>query len=198
MRQGVLPRRRERDPVVRPGRAPVSCVCGQSSCCRCRGPGAQTSSRLSARWLGDHTRRWTCWSGRASSCECEAPPRCLLGAARSPLLPQRGGPVPTPSLGDPFQKGICASAQRGSRTASIWKAGLHLGPNCGLLGALCPGSMQTTYQLENQAPRRKSPRALHRLKEYPNYLCNRIESYILLCLLGYDHKPSDNCPLLTT
>ena len=29
------------------------------------------------------------------------------------------------------------------------------------------------------------------LKEYPNYLCNRIESYILLCLLGYDHKPID-------
>ena len=36
------------------------------------------------------------------------------------------------------------------------------------------------------------------LKEYPNYLCNRIESYILLYLLGYDHSPIDNCPLLTT
>ena len=58
--------------------------------------------------------------------------------------------------------------------------------------------METTYQLENQAPARKGPRALYRLKEYPNYLCNQIESYILLCLLGYDHKPIDNCPLLTT
>ena len=57
--------------------------------------------------------------------------------------------------------------------------------------------METTYQLENQALGRKSPRALHCLKEYPNYLCNWIESYILLCLLGYDHKPIDNCPLLT-
>ena len=54
-----------------------------------------------------------------------------------------------------------------------------------------------TYQLENQALGRKSPRALHSLKEYPNYLYNRIESYILLCLLGYDLKPIDNCPLLT-
>ena len=63
---------------------------------------------------------------------------------------------------------------------------------------VCPVSMET-YQLENQAPRRKSPRALCCLKEYPNYLRNQTESYILLlCLLGYDHRPIDNCPLLTT
>ena len=37
------------------------------------------------------------------------------------------------------------------RTGSILKAGLHLGPDCGL-GALFPVSMETTYQLENQAP----------------------------------------------
>ena len=61
--------------------------------------------------------------------------------------------------------------------------------------AICPISMEMTYQLANQAPGRKTPRTLHRLKEYPNYLCNRIESYILLCLLGYDHRPIDNCPL---
>ena len=86
----------------------------------------------------------------------------------------------------------------GNRTGSILKAGLHLGPDCGLW-AICPVSMETTYQLENQAPPgRKSPRALWSLKEYPNYLCNRIESYILLCLLGYDHRPIDNCPLLST
>ena len=75
----------------------------------------------------------------------------------------------------------------GNRTGSILKAGLHLGPDCELW-AIRPVSMETTYQLENQAPRRKSPRALHHLQEYPNYLCNRIESYILLCSLGYDHK----------
>ena len=47
-------------------------------------------------------------------------------------------------------------------------------------------------------PRRKSPRALCSLKEYANYLCNQLESNILLCLLRYDHRPIDNCPLLTT
>ena len=83
----------------------------------------------------------------------------------------------------------------GNRTGSILKAGLHLGPDCGLW-TIYPVSMEMTYQLENQAPRRKRPRALCCLKEYPNYLCNQIESYILLCLLGYDHRPIDNCPLL--
>ena len=145
----------------------------------------------------------------------------------------------------------------GNRTGSILKAGLHLELDCGLW-AICPVSMETTYQLENQAHWKKvksfshvwlfatpwtvthqappsmgfsrqkywsgvplpspgdlpnpgiepgSP-ALHAdpltsehqgspsLKEYPNYLCNRIESYILLCLLGYNHRPIDNCPLL--
>ena len=85
----------------------------------------------------------------------------------------------------------------GNRTGSILKAGLHLGPDCGRW-AICPVSMETTYQLENQAPRRKSLKGLYCLKEYPNYLCNQIELYILLCLLGYDHRPIDNCPLLTT
>ena len=70
-----------------------------------------------------------------------------------------------------------------NRTGSILKAGLHLGLDCGLW-AICPVSMETSYQLENQAPRRKSPKALLRLKEHPNYLCNRIESYILLCYWG--------------
>ena len=90
-------------------------------------------------------------------------------------------------------------SEGGNRTGSIVKAGLHLGPDCGVWG-MCPVSMETTYQLENQHPPnpRKSPRALHHLKEYPNYLCHWIESYILLCLLGYDHRPFDNCPLLTT
>ena len=90
--------------------------------------------------------------------------------------------------------GINLQSEGGNRTGSILKAGLHLGPDW----TLSPVSMERTYQLENQAPRRKSPRALHFLKEYTNYLCNLMESYILLCLLGYDHKPIDNCPLLTT
>ena len=47
-------------------------------------------------------------------------------------------------------------------------------------------------------PRKEEPQGSPCLKEYPNYLCNQIEPYILLCLLGYDHKPIDNCPLLTT
>jgi len=42
------------------------------------------------------------------------------------------------------------------RTGSILKAGLHLGPDCGLR-ALCPVSMETTYQLENQAPQMEEP-----------------------------------------
>ena len=37
------------------------------------------------------------------------------------------------------------------RRGSILKAGLHLGPDCGLW-ALCPLSMEKTYQLENQVP----------------------------------------------
>ena len=98
------------------------------------------------------------------------------------------------------QRSACrtpSESEGGNRTGSILKAGLHPGLDYGLW-AIHPVSMEMTYQPENQAPGRKSPRALHCLKEYPNYLCNWIESYILLCLLGYDHGPIDNCPLLTT
>ena len=42
------------------------------------------------------------------------------------------------------------------RTGSILKLGLHLEPDCGLW-AICPVSMETTYQLENQAPWMKEP-----------------------------------------
>ena len=42
------------------------------------------------------------------------------------------------------------------RTGSILKAGPHLGPDCGLW-ALCPVSIETTYQLENQTPRMEEP-----------------------------------------
>ena len=104
----------------------------------------------------------------ASSCKRAQPSR--LPAA--PWAPPEDPPSPS---------------EGGKRTGSVLKAGLHLWPDCGL-GALCPVSMDTTYQLENQGPGRKSPRALHRLKEYPNCLCDKIESYILLCLLGYRHK----------
>ena len=46
-------------------------------------------------------------------------------------------------------------------------------------------------------PRKEEPQGSPSLKEYPNFLCNRIESYILLRFLGCDHRPIDNCPLLT-
>ena len=42
------------------------------------------------------------------------------------------------------------------RTGSILKAGLHLGPDC-RLGTIFPLFMETTYQLENQAPRMEEP-----------------------------------------
>ena len=48
----------------------------------------------------------------------------------------------------------------GNRTGSILKAGLHLGLDCGLW-ALCPVSMETTYQLENQAPWMQEPQGLY-------------------------------------
>ena len=44
------------------------------------------------------------------------------------------------------------------RIGSILKAGLHLGPDC-WLRAICPVSMETTDQLENQAPQLEEPRA---------------------------------------
>ena len=61
-----------------------------------------------------------------------------------------------------------------------------------------PGIYGNNISTAKPGPRRMSRRALHRPEEYPNYLCNLIASYILLCLLGYDHRPIDNCPLLTT
>ena len=40
-------------------------------------------------------------------------------------------------------------------------------------------------------PRKEEPQGSPSPKKTPNYLCNWIESYILKCLLGYDHKPID-------
>jgi len=42
------------------------------------------------------------------------------------------------------------------RTGSILKAGLHLGPDSGLW-AVCPVSIETTYQVENQTPWMEEP-----------------------------------------
>ena len=136
-------------------------------------------------------RKWSCSprsgirGGRGRDCQ----PERLLCSQPSALGSQCLGPQGE-GWGSSRNEG-------GNRTSSILKAGLHLGPDCGLW-AKCPVSMEMTYQLESQATRGKSPRALRQLKEYLNYLCNRIESYFLLRLLGYDHKPVDNCPLLTT
>ena len=47
-------------------------------------------------------------------------------------------------------------------------------------------------------PGKEAPQGSLSLKECLNYLCNQIESYILLCLLEYDYRPINNCPLLTT
>ena len=46
---------------------------------------------------------------------------------------------------------MLCTIEGGNRTGSILKAGLHLGPDCGL-GTISPVSMEMTYQLENQAP----------------------------------------------
>ena len=46
-------------------------------------------------------------------------------------------------------------------------------------------------------PQKEEPQGSPSLKEYPNFLCNQIESYILLCFLGYDHRPIDNCTVGT-
>ena len=86
------------------------------------------------------------------------------------------------------------------RTGSILKAGLHLGPDWTLsyMPSIYGNNIPTG---KPDPPDGKAPGLVPRLfglKEYPNYLCNPIESYILLCLLEYDHRPIDNCPFLTT
>ena len=72
-----------------------------------------------------------------------------------------------------------AMKEETDRTGSILKAGLHLGSDRGFW-AIFPVSMETTCQLENQAPWMEEPQGsyLDSLlpKEYPNYLCNLIES----------------------
>ena len=54
-----------------------------------------------------------------------------------------------------FQRGerqFYGDYEEGNRQSRLLKAGLHLGPDYGL-SAICPVSMETTYQVENQAPR---------------------------------------------
>ena len=85
--------------------------------------------------------------------------------------------------------------------APSWKQDSILGPTVDFeLYAQYLWKQHTNWKtrpLEGRAPG-LVPRLSHRLKENPNYLCNWIESCILSCLLGYDHRPIDNCPLLTT
>ena len=60
----------------------------------------------------------------------------------------------------PWEIKKCAPGEGGNRIGSILKAGLHLGPDCGLwatVSMVCPVSMETTYQLENQAPQKEEP-----------------------------------------
>ena len=56
-----------------------------------------------------------------------------------------------------------------NRTGSILKAGLHHRPDCGLC-AICPVSMEMTYQLENQAPWVEEPQGSY----LDSLLCKRI------------------------
>ena len=59
------------------------------------------------------------------------------------------------------------------RTGSISKAGLHLGPDCGLW-AMCPVSMEMTYKLENQTPlppTMKEPQDLYLDSPSPKRVC---------------------------
>ena len=58
-------------------------------------------------------------------------------------------------------------AEGGNRIGSILKAGLHLGPDCGLW-AICPVSMETIYQLENQAPEKEEPQGSYLDSPSPN------------------------------
>jgi len=86
--------------------------------------------------------------------------------------------------------------ERGNRTGTTLKAVLQLDQTVDFeLYAQHRWKWHTNWKT---SPQKEEPQGSPCLKEYPNYLCNRIESYILLCLLGYDHKPIDNCPLLTT
>ena len=85
-----------------------------------------------------------------------------------------------------------------NRKGSISKAGLHLGPDCVWTLNYMPSIYGNDIPTGKPGPGKGEPQGSPLLKEYPNYLCNGIESYILLCLLGYDHRPIDNCPLLTT
>ena len=51
---------------------------------------------------------------------------------------------------------LIAQKEETDRTGSTLKTGLHLVPDCGLW-ALSPESIETTYQLETQAPGKDEP-----------------------------------------
>ena len=75
-----------------------------------------------------------------------------------------------------MQWNTCVVLKEETEQALSWKQDSILGQTVDF-ELYVPVSVEMTYQLENQAPSRKSPRALHRLKEYPNYLCNRTGSF---------------------
>ena len=83
---------------------------------------------------------------------------------------------------------------RRKQIGSILKAGL---PRLWTLSYM-PSIYGNDIPTGKPGPQKEEPQGSPSLKEYPNFLCNQIESYILLCLLGYDHRPIDNCPLWTT
>ena len=92
-----------------------------------------------------------------------------------------------------------SAAEGGNRQNRLpLETGLHRGPDCGLLSYM-PSIYGNDIPTGKPGPWKEEPQGSYldspSLKEYPNYLCNRIESYILLCLLGYDHRPINNCPV---
>ena len=116
----------------------------------------------SATWEAPHLSK-DCGLSRCKTSHC---PRSSPSQSSEEGLLDSSPLQRTVSLNPPNSSKICCYffhvidkvKEESDRTGSILKAGLHLGPDC-RLWALCLVSMETTYQLENQAPRWKSPRA---------------------------------------
>ena len=81
----------------------------------------------------------------------------------------------------PSYLGVTIPLKEETQQAPFWKQDSMLSWTVDFW-AICPVSKETTYQLENQTPQMEKPQGFYGwsldspLKEYPNYLCNRIES----------------------
>ena len=104
------------------------------------------------------SKRWL----RALSSRCEGPSAIFCASPASKECGYQGREVReifsqnmnnTSCFQEKHLKGV---KEETDRTGSFLKAGLHLGPVCGLW-ALCPGSMEMTYQQEKQATWMEEP-----------------------------------------